>query len=112
MASLFAWLIKRVFGAAYGLFGVGSLFALSKELSPSTFGICCVLILLASITTAAFTARNYEEYFMDYISWLANRMEFLQTKGGYVIRTFIVSLFTYTFVVAMVLYMTGTIKLE
>lgn len=110
MASLFAWLIKRVFGAAYGIFGIGMLITMSKELSASTFGVCCVLILLASITTAAFTARNYEEYFMDYISWLANRMEFLQTKGGYVIRTFFASICTYAIVVGAALYLTGVLK--
>ena len=93
MKGLLCWYLAKVSNPLGAISFEFALFMLLGDdvLPPLYKTITIVISIVLAYLAAKFVANNYEDYFINLYSWFSSRIDFLQTKTGYVAKTFVAS---------------------
>lgn len=93
MKGLLCWYLAKISNPLGGLTIWAAYFLLLEDdsIPPLYKAITIVISIALAYLAAKFVANNYEDYFINLYSWFSSRIDFLQTKTGYVAKTFITS---------------------
>lgn len=106
MKGLLCWYLAKISNPCGGLTWMFGLVMLTEnDMCPASYrSILIGVSLVLSYLAAKFVATNYEEYFISIYSWFSSRINFLQTKTGYVVKTFLSSFFNSVTVFGFIIY--------